>query len=332
MIIRRPLFVEMQQYTSDIGENYVIFQKTITYFTDILLLFYGRRFTNNWKCDKIRNMNKCVLLSISCRAGLTVWRRIAIFCVLLTYLFSSSAFALEIPESVNQIEEGAFLGDTSIQAVEIPASVTYIGKEAFADCTNLATIKIYGKEITFEDNALGRLGETRTIIGYEGSDVEEYANLYGFTFKSIVTKAAKLLAYADTLVGSSYSEMDCVGFVNRCYSKALGMSTGAVTTNGVEGWRVGKTNFGELDKSNSSAVKITNINDLQPGDIICWHNDEVSYCTHVGLYVGPGTVDGIPYTSGVFIDSSNSRQSVGYRLLRSYYVRNFMFAWRIIEE
>lgn len=261
-------------------------------------------------------------------------RRVLAVCVILMYLFSVSALALEIPGNVTRIEEGAFLGSVALKTVDIPETVTYIGEEAFADCTNLATIRIYGKNITFGDNALGRLGEKRTIIGHDGTSVEEYAKLYGFTFQPIMTKAKKLLDYADTLVGRSYSEMDCVGFVNKCYRDALSMKTGAVTTNNEDGRFPNATNFGKLDQYNTKAKKITKITDLQPGDIICWKNDDVTWCTHVGIYVGEGTISGKTYTSGVFIDSSQSGGKVGYRLIpvtgSGYYTRNFMYAWRIL--
>lgn len=304
-------------------------------YTENILLFNGAYFTNSGNCDKICNMKSYVSFFNACRAGCAAMRRVLAFCVVLTCLLSVSALAFEIPGNVTRIEEGAFIGDTALKTVEIPESVTFIGEEAFADCTNLTTIKIYGKNITFGDNALGRLGENRTIIGHDGTNVEEYANLYEFTFQPIVTKAAKLLAYADTLVGRSYSEMDCVGFVNKCYRDALGMYPGASTTNDIaDDWREGLANYGELDQSNKNAVKITKISDLRPGDIICWSNDEVDYCTHVGIYVGEGVINGKKYTSGVFIDSSSGAKSVGYRLIpvtgSGYYTRNFMFAWRLI--
>lgn len=293
-------------------------------------------FTNGAKCDKICNMNRYVLFSDPYRDRCTVIRRAFSICVLLILLFSVSAFALEIPENVTRIEEGAFIGNTAIKSVEIPASVSFIGEEAFADCTNLATIKIYGTNITFGDNALGRLGETRTIIGHDGTAVEEYAALYGFKFEPIMTKSKKLLDYADTLIGRSYSEMDCVGFVNKCYRMALSMNTGAVTTNNEDGRFPNASNFGKLDNYNKNAKKISKISDLQPGDIICWKNDDVTWCTHVGIYVGKGTVAGKTYSSGVFVDSSQSAGSVGYRLIpasgSNYYTRNFMHAWRIIDS
>lgn len=281
-------------------------------------------------------MKNCVLFLNARRAGCAALRRFCIFCVLFSYLFAVSALALEIPKNVTEIEEGAFLGDSAIKSVKIPSDVAVIGQEAFADCENLETITIYGTEITFGDNALGRLGETRTIVGYSDTVVEEYAELYGFTFQPLITKADTLLAYADTLVGRSYSEMDCVGFVNKCYRQGLGIATGAVTTNNEDGRFPNATNFGKLDQYNKSAVKISKITDLKPGDIICWKNDDVTWCTHVGIYVGPGTINGKAYSSGVFIDSSYGAQSVGYRLIpttgSSYYTRNFMYAWRIIDS
>ena len=303
---------------------------------EIILLFYGVYFTNDSECDKICNMNRCVLLSEPRRTGCAAMRRAAVICVILLCLLSMCAFALEIPENITSIEEGAFIGNRTIDVVEIPAAVKFIGEEAFADCENLTTIRINAKDITLEDNALGRLGEKRTIIGHDGTIVEEYANLYGFTFQPITTKATKLLEYAHTLLGRPYSEMDCVGFVNKCYRTALGMNTGAVTTNNEDGRFPNASNFGKLDQYNKKAKKITKISDLQPGDIICWKNDDVSWCTHVGIYVGKGTINGKAYNSGVFIDSSYSNQSVGYRLIPAtgggYYTRNFMFAWRIIDQ
>lgn len=270
------------------------------------------------------------------RNGYAAVRRMAAFCVLLAYLFMFSACAITIPDNVTRIEEGAFIGDNSIKSVVIPESITFIGEEAFADCANLTTITIKGTDITFGDNALGRLGETRTIIGHDGTQVEEFATLYGFTFEPIYTKADKLLAYADTLLGRLYSEMDCVGFVNRCYRYGLNMSTGASTTNDEAPGRIeGMPNYGEYEKVNSKAIKITKISDLKPGDIICWKNDEVEYCTHVGLYVGAGTVFGKNQSSGVFIESSQGAGKVRYNYIpasgTSYYTRNFMFAWRILD-
>lgn len=296
-----------------------------------MLLFYGTGFTNGGKYDKIRNMKNCNFFSNARRAGCAIRRRAIAFCVLLAYLFSLSAYGMEIPQNIKRIEDGAFIGNTGLKDVEIPASVTFIGKEAFADCTNLKEIKIHGKNIIFGDNALGRLGEDRIIVGHMGSSVERFAELYGFDFEPIVTKAGILLEYADTLVGRSYSEMDCVGFVNKCFREALGMSTGAVTTNNEDGRFPNAPNFGKLNRG----LKITEIEDLQPGDIICWKNDDVTWCTHVGIYVGAGVVGGKSYDEGVFIDSSSSKGSVGYRLIPAkgsgYYTRNFMHAWRIID-
>ena len=47
-----------------------------------------------------------------------------------------------IPESVKNIGDMAFMGNTSIKHAEIPDTVEHIGKQAFEDCTNLKSASI----------------------------------------------------------------------------------------------------------------------------------------------------------------------------------------------
>ena len=82
-------------------------------------------------------------------------------------------------------------------------------------------------------------------------------------------------------------------------------------------------------------TRIDNIADLQPGDILCWSADsstaDPTRCTHVGIYVGAGTVDGKEYKTGVFIESSRGAGKVRYWAFQkaTYYTKRFMNAWRM---
>ena len=243
------------------------------------------------------------------------------FCLVLACVFSVSAFALTIPGNIVEIEAEAFRGDNAVTSVTIPSTVQKIGRAAFADMTALEKITVLGEDTVLEENALGRNTETRTIVGYANSTAQAYAEEYGFDFEVIPTLAPKLLAYADKLIGTSYKTLDCVTFVRHCYRNALGITI--------------HNNCPDV-ANKTVGTKITAIKDLMPGDIICWRDDDNPNCEHVGMYVGAGTVGGKTYTSGVFIESSQGHGAVRYNYIPAtgtgYYTRNFMWAWRVIDE
>ncbi|MBQ3078552.1 MAG: C40 family peptidase [Clostridia bacterium] len=146
--------------------------------------------------------------------------------------------------------------------------------------------------------------------GESGGELDDIAN----------KQIKKLLEYADGLVGTPYSQMDCVSFVNNCYRKALNIY-------------IPYNCYGIYH--NTNGTKITSVDALQPGDIICWmddtdEDDDLYDCEHVGMYVGAGTVNGKYYSSGVFIESSRGHGAVRYKEFTSYYKRNFLCAWRIV--
>ena len=117
--------------------------------------------------------------------------------------------------------------------------------------------------------------------------------------------------------------MDCVTYTRHCYMKALGITIDNTCT------KV------QRNTGNRGGTRIDNIADLQPGDILCWSADsstaDPTRCTHVGIYVGAGTVDGKEYKTGVFIESSRGAGKVRYWALQkaSYYTKRFMNAWRM---
>ena len=242
--------------------------------------------------------------------------------VLLAGMFFSSAifsFALTIPSGVEIIEDNAFEGNSSLVEVTIPDSVRVLGSSVFEACPALRDIYITGSEISLGTNALGRSGDKRTLHADYGSIIQFYASSNGLDFEPFISPAVLLLEYAATQLGTSYSMHDCVTYARECYRVALGI----------------KINASCVDvERNTKGIRIDSITDLKPGDILCWKNDTVSYCTHVGLYVGPGTVNGKKYSTGVFIESSRGAGKVRYNYIpatgTNYYTRNFMGAWRIL--
>lgn len=103
-----------------------------------------------------------------------------------------------IPEGINTIVEGAFLG-SGVVSVSMPSSVTDIGKNAFRDCDSLKSIVLPRNikqinDFTFRGcneletlvfpNGLERIGKyavslcdklSKVIIPYSVTDIEEYA-------------------------------------------------------------------------------------------------------------------------------------------------------------
>ena len=72
--------------------------------------------------------------------------------------------AIEIPASVETIEEGAFQDCANLKSIEIPASVKSIGDYAFKDCTSL-------ENVTFSEN-LERIG----MSAFEGCTTLDSVN------------------------------------------------------------------------------------------------------------------------------------------------------------
>jgi len=246
----------------------------------------------------------------------------------------SSAF--KIPDTISVIEEEAFSGDDSLTQVSIPANVVHIGADAFASCPNITRIAVFSRNVILDHNSLGTLNEVKEIWGPANSTAQAYAKAYGYTFTRIPIDAQDLLEYADSKLGTKYirGTWDCVLFVRNCYKTVFGITVPDSCT-AMQNLSANSTFL----KQGLTATKITSIDALMPGDIICWRDESHSYCTHVGIYVGHTEVDGIMYTDGTFIENSNSKGNVRYNNFDKnkisasytpYYIRYFMYAWRIL--
>ena len=63
-----------------------------------------------------------------------------------TFWNQSNIVAIELPQTLTDIEHGAFEGCTQLSSILIPKNVTFIGCSAFADCLSLNTIICYAIE------------------------------------------------------------------------------------------------------------------------------------------------------------------------------------------
>ena len=91
-------------------------------------------------------------------------------------LYSSNIVSITIPESVTNIEDGAFNSCTSLKTVSIPNSVVNIGTHAFADCTSLESIVIpknvtsIGRQVFLRCVSLQNIAVHRDNPTYHSSD------------------------------------------------------------------------------------------------------------------------------------------------------------------
>lgn len=102
----------------------------------------------------------------------------------------SENMLVTIKDGTKGIAGNAFLMQTKLNKVEMPESITNIGDCAFMGCESLKTITIPKTVTVIEEYALGYLNEKYkvpdfVIRGYEGTAAETYAKENGFTFESL---------------------------------------------------------------------------------------------------------------------------------------------------
>ena len=115
----------------------------------------------------------------------------------------------------------------------------------------------------------------------------------------------KMLKYADGLVGTVYSKIDCSTFVYKCLTKV----------------NLPAKDTAAKQAAHSYYDKITDMSDLQRGDILCFDTSGDKSVDHTAFYLG----------SGWFIESSRIAGMVHYNYMTEFYQQAFMWARRIDE-
>ena len=143
--------------------------------------------------------------------------------------------------------------------------------EIAEDNNQIITTECLAMDMDKEDSS-GKYWETSRIIDECNSngDEEDFEPfITGVNQESIVNAAISMLGHPYKSCGSDRDGLDCSGLVVYCYD-LIGIS---LPHNSRDLCDVGQ----EID-----------VEDIQPGDIVCWDNNGTGVCGHVGLYIGDG--------------------------------------------
>ena len=139
------------------------------------------------------------------RIGLCVGL-VLLFCML--GIAPALASVLELPSSLKEIADEAFMSDTSITSVVIPDGATSIGARAFAGCGNLEMITVPNSVTIIGDSAFENCTRL-TILSYEGSAAAVYAQNNGILYEEVpnafVPKGLEYQLYSTYAVITGYT-------------------------------------------------------------------------------------------------------------------------------
>lgn len=100
---------------------------------------------------------------------------------------------LTLPDAIQTIDAEAFMGGSQISHAVIPASCASIESKAFANCENLVSVRILGKNTTFESDTFE--GSPNVVIFcYGGSRAQRLASADGLEYHLIGVASDWVLA------------------------------------------------------------------------------------------------------------------------------------------
>ena len=164
------------------------------------------------------------------------------------------------------------------------------------------------KLVTIKSEGVSSRGDTSERDEYVEVPLQNNNNVsdkLSASTSSIVDFSKQYLGYS-YIVGGKTPEtgFDCSGFTRYVYSE-YGYSLGSTTA------------------SQQNAGTEVNRNDMLPGDLIVFYNEEMTKVGHVGIYIGDGNfVHAANPERGVVIDNINTN---------TYYNARYISARRIIK-
>lgn len=126
-----------------------------------------------------------------------------------------NSITITIPDSIQEIDEGAFSGCAQLNEVQLGPNVSFIGKNAFTDCPNLETVKTYYTD-GWEKN-----GTTVSLSAYDAMGELLLADLSA-EWRNTVSK----LTYKKIDINNFYTVTgmgDCTDTVVKVASNYLGV-------------------------------------------------------------------------------------------------------------
>lgn len=185
-------------------------------------------------------------------------------------------------------------------------SITTSAVKSFQDANGLSVDGVVGKDTR-------RVLYSNDVKKGSGSGSSESASSESSSSSGTGNSDVdRMIEIAHTQIGKPYSygssgpnSYDCSGFVYYCLKNS-----------GVAASRLSSAGYSGVSRWDT----ITNVNSLQAGDLVYFKSDKSSSVSHIGIYLGGGSmIHSAPSSNGVAVSSMSS----------GYYARNFLGAKRV---
>lgn len=124
-----------------------------------------------------------------------------------------------LPAALQEIEEQAFAGNTSITTLVVPSEVTSIGSEAFEGCTGLTEVSIASKNVRIANDAFKNCSREIVFYAYNGSTAMLWAIAHGYKCESLDGDSNRLARFSALISHSGFDPGPEQG--GTCASKCL---------------------------------------------------------------------------------------------------------------
>ena len=115
---------------------------------------------------------------------------------------AEQVFAL--PSGLQEVEEQAFAGNTSITTLVIPNGVTSIGSEAFEGCTGLTDVSIASMNVVIANDAFKNCSRDIVFYAHNGSTAMLWAMAHGYKCVSLDDDSDHLARFSAMIAHSGF--------------------------------------------------------------------------------------------------------------------------------